>query len=103
MLLLAVLVHLVAKTLSHCAVMALLVWQMLVLALLFLLKNVVFKALMFHELISFFIGDLLLHAAILDHLDILGLFLCLGLLDHSTVAVFGHFIFDDLRCLQNTT
>jgi hypothetical protein len=102
MLLLAVLVHLVAEALGHRAVLALLMRQMLVFALLLLLNDVIFETLMLDELIISFLSDTLLHAAILDHLDVFGLFHGFGLLDNSAIAVLGYGLLLDLCRLDHS-
>ena len=83
MLLLAILVHLVAKALGHSAVLALLVRQMLVFTFLLLLLNKIFETLMLNKLVSFLISEVFLHRSVLDHfnLGIFGLLLFFDLFD----------------------
>jgi hypothetical protein len=90
MLLLALLVHFIAKALCHSAILALMMRQMLVFTFLLLLLNIVFKTLMFYNLVSFLFGDGFLHGSVLDHLDIFVLFLFLDFLDNSSIAVFSN-------------
>lgn len=87
----AVVLDLVAKTVAGRAVLALLVRQMLVLAFLLLLNQEVFEALMFDELLPCIISQLL----VIDHFDFLFLFLddwleCLSIV---ILAAFLLFVF----------
>jgi len=84
-------IHLIANICLYGTILALLMWQMLVLAFGPLLKEVVLKALMLDKFILVIGASL--HLPILNHLHLFLLSFFLYFFDHSAVTIFFYCFF----------